>query len=345
VGHLDMLGLVTYAITLFLLTSAAIRWLRTFPFTQGEGVVPTLVNFALLAAALALFYPAALIEPWHKECPLCPALVDFKRGILRNAVFCGALSVNYAVLVSFAKQHATNWRELEEKQMLAKMAERQCQTGATGPIISAAAQPAPALQAVSEIPKPGRELRGNEDVIQDWPDDAYSCIQCGSKESLAYIMGPYRGDPPEYAVCTTCDVKAIHEHILVPSWARAERAAEAANVIRLVKADEAPPKKAVTTDFMDHLHEKFWKQAELRRAKAEEHPADDVRNLDAAAVLGRLAATCVYVSPEWAKAYEALFDDEYCQHAIDEERNMISSIHIAHKNAEDFIKELVARVT
>lgn len=51
------------------------------------------------------------------------------------------------------------------------------------------------------------------DVPEDWPADAYSCVCCGSKEGLGYIMGA-PGEPPKWAMCSTCAVREVSEHHL-----------------------------------------------------------------------------------------------------------------------------------
>jgi hypothetical protein len=96
--------------------------------------------------------------------------------------------------------------------------------------------------------------------------------------------------------------------------------------------------------FLEHLKERFEMQAEWRREKAQQYP-DDVRNLDAAETFDKLAATCRDVSPQWARAYEKLWDGEHFEYAAEEENDMVSSINIAYANAEEFIKELVETVS
>lgn len=96
--------------------------------------------------------------------------------------------------------------------------------------------------------------------------------------------------------------------------------------------------------YLGHLLSRFEEQAEWRRGKAEVHPDDAARNLAAASVFDRLAATCKDVSPQWADAYEKLWAGANVEDASAQENDIIRPIGIAYANAEEFIKDVVDRV-
>jgi hypothetical protein len=89
------------------------------------------------------------------------------------------------------------------------------------------------------------------------------------------------------------------------------------------------------------LRETFEWQADWRREKAVEYP-DDVRNLEAARVLDRLAATADAVPPDVVAAYEGLFED-----APDSEEwsDMLREVgfHGWYDTAEEFVREFIER--
>jgi len=94
---------------------------------------------------------------------------------------------------------------------------------------------------------------------------------------------------------------------------------------------------------MFDLKETFEMQAVWRRGKAAEYPQDG-RNLEAAEIFDRLAATAGNVPPEVLEAADELFDG-----AEDMEiwQDMLREVgfHSAPANAEEFVREFIASCT
>ncbi|MCH8917264.1 MAG: hypothetical protein IIC52_04330 [Proteobacteria bacterium] len=101
------------------------------------------------------------------------------------------------------------------------------------------------------------------------------------------------------------------------------------------------------TALIEVLETGFLSTAEWRRQKAEEFP-DDSRNLEAAEDLERLAASIGGMNTSIFAAYVDLHNDEDTAIEIsmleDEMRKGIG-FHSSFATAEDFIKEVVAKIT
>ena len=87
--------------------------------------------------------------------------------------------------------------------------------------------------------------------------------------------------------------------------------------------------------------------ADWRRRKAGEHPRDAVRNLAAASVLDRLAATVKDIHPDYAIPYLELTDgsaDDALRIAKTEQEMIKAAGFDLHwESAEEFVKEMIAR--
>jgi hypothetical protein len=101
-------------------------------------------------------------------------------------------------------------------------------------------------------------------------------------------------------------------------------------------------------DALEWLKEQFEHTAEWRREKAQEYPGD-VRNLDAARMLDRLAATIEGVPDDLAAAYAELHEDDEDLHRLAElENEMRKGVGFrcyAWENATEFIQDIVAAMT
>lgn len=103
------------------------------------------------------------------------------------------------------------------------------------------------------------------------------------------------------------------------------------------------------TNALGLLQTTFENFADGRRRRAREHPNDAARNKDAASVLDKLAATVKDVHSDYANAYTELRDsDAYdAVELIEIEQEMIKAagFHRWWRSAEDFVKEVIARMT
>jgi hypothetical protein len=93
----------------------------------------------------------------------------------------------------------------------------------------------------------------------------------------------------------------------------------------------------------------FESSAEWRREKAQEHPVDAARNLDAATELDSLAAqfNAGDVDPYLVSQYEALAEDDDLAHratSIESEMTREIGFHASYDKADDFVRELLHRV-
>jgi hypothetical protein len=93
-------------------------------------------------------------------------------------------------------------------------------------------------------------------------------------------------------------------------------------------------------EIREALRLDFEQTADWRRSKAAEDP-EDSRNLEAAALLDKLAASVETVAPDFLDAYGSLQDDY-----MDSERHseMLRQIgfHSWPETAEDFVKACIA---
>jgi hypothetical protein len=87
----------------------------------------------------------------------------------------------------------------------------------------------------------------------------------------------------------------------------------------------------------------FEMQAEWRRDKARQHPGD-ARNIEAADIFDRLAATAASVPADVLAAYYELFED---LPDVEEEQEMLRRVGFYSKpsNAEEFVRKFIARRT
>ena len=98
--------------------------------------------------------------------------------------------------------------------------------------------------------------------------------------------------------------------------------------------------KLTDDEIREALRLDFEQTADWRRSKAAEYP-EDSRNLEAAALLDKLAASVETVAPDLLDAYGSLRDDY-----MDSERHseMFRQIgfHSWPETAEDFVKACIA---
>jgi hypothetical protein len=85
------------------------------------------------------------------------------------------------------------------------------------------------------------------------------------------------------------------------------------------------------------LHEEFEMQAEWRRGIAEKYPGDS-RNLEAAKIFDRLAATAHLVPEDVVEAYWELFED-FGEAETHSERLRLVGFHYFPEDAEAFVRD------
>ena len=98
--------------------------------------------------------------------------------------------------------------------------------------------------------------------------------------------------------------------------------------------------------------EKFEDQARWRREQAAEYP-DDQRNVEAAEIFDRLAATVQNVPPEVLAVVDELYfggplnNDEIDHETMEAEQEKLRSVgfHTFPESAEEFLRELIAERT
>lgn len=97
---------------------------------------------------------------------------------------------------------------------------------------------------------------------------------------------------------------------------------------------------------LGHLKDSFEMQAEWRREKAAEFPDDAKRNMDAAEVFDKLAATVKDVTAETGALYAHACNGKGNRyHAVIEiERDLMASIHISYDSAEEFVRKVAEEV-
>jgi hypothetical protein len=93
-------------------------------------------------------------------------------------------------------------------------------------------------------------------------------------------------------------------------------------------------------DERDELKETFERQAVWRRQKAAEHP-DDKRDLEAAKIFDRLAATVKDIPLDVSRAYRELFDDDILDSETAQKMLRAVRFHSEPLNAEAFVRELL----
>jgi hypothetical protein len=96
-------------------------------------------------------------------------------------------------------------------------------------------------------------------------------------------------------------------------------------------------------DVRDELKEEFERQAEWRRSKAEEYP-DDNRNLEAAAIFDKLAASTKDVNLSVFQSYQELFEG---LQDSEKHSNMIREIGFQRwpETADEFCRNFIAEQT
>jgi hypothetical protein len=106
-------------------------------------------------------------------------------------------------------------------------------------------------------------------------------------------------------------------------------------------ADHPGDSSALAMAARDVLEDAFLDTARWRREKATEYPNDE-RNLEAAALLDRLATTVDQVEPELLAAYAKLHDD-YCD--IETHSEMLRAIGFdsAPETASEFVAKFISK--
>jgi hypothetical protein len=96
-------------------------------------------------------------------------------------------------------------------------------------------------------------------------------------------------------------------------------------------------------DPRDELKEEFERQAEWRRQKASEYP-DDSRNLEAAQLFDKLAATVNDVDLAVLRAWRELFEDLPDSEEYNEMMRQVG-FHIFPETADEFVRRFIASIT
>ena len=105
-------------------------------------------------------------------------------------------------------------------------------------------------------------------------------------------------------------------------------------------ADLAGGHKMTDDEIREALRLDFEQTADWRRSKAAEHP-EDSRNLEAAALLDKLAASVETVAPDLLDAYGSLRDD-YMDSEQHSEMFRQIGFHSWPETAEEFVKACIA---
>ncbi len=127
------------------------------------------------------------------------------------------------------------------------------------------------------------------------------------------------------------------------NWCRSSNVRNAARGVWTLRRKA----KCVSWTGIFSVRDRFAHQAEWRRGKAEQYPDDD-RNIAAAEALERLATTVKDVKDDFAMAYAELFADDDDNFRICElEGEMLKAVgfHNHWDTAEDFIKDIIAKMT
>jgi len=98
--------------------------------------------------------------------------------------------------------------------------------------------------------------------------------------------------------------------------------------------------KMTDDEIREALRLDFEQTADWRRSKAAEHP-EDSRNLEAAALLDKLAASVETVAPDLLDAYGSLRDD-YMDSEQHSEMFRQIGFHSWPETAEEFVKACIA---
>jgi hypothetical protein len=104
----------------------------------------------------------------------------------------------------------------------------------------------------------------------------------------------------------------------------------------LIQIDLAGGHKMTDDEIREALRLDFEQTADWRRSKAAEYPEDQDRNLEAAALLDKLAASVETVAPDFLDAYGSLRDDYMDSEQHSEMLRQIG-FHSWPETAEDFI--------
>jgi hypothetical protein len=104
--------------------------------------------------------------------------------------------------------------------------------------------------------------------------------------------------------------------------------------------------QAEMTAQLEMLKDEFLYTAEWRRQKAIEYP-DDERNLEAAALLERLANTVDQLDATVLRAYVELWRDDECYERGETHREMLGGIGFqwAPETATEFVREFIEKMT
>ena len=94
-------------------------------------------------------------------------------------------------------------------------------------------------------------------------------------------------------------------------------------------------------EIREALRLDFEQTADWRRSKAAEYPEDQDRNLEAAALLDKLAASVETVAPDFLDAYCSL-RDAYMDSEQHSEMLRQIGFHSWPETAEDFVKACIA---
>jgi hypothetical protein len=121
---------------------------------------------------------------------------------------------------------------------------------------------------------------------------------------------------------------------------------------RITALFAAPAKEAAMfrteTSPFEFLRMSFETFADWRRQKAEQYPQDASRNLAAASMLDRLAATVNGIGADYATAYLELCEDDedICRMTnMESEMRQAAGFNGSWDNAEAFVKEVIAKMT
>jgi len=109
---------------------------------------------------------------------------------------------------------------------------------------------------------------------------------------------------------------------------------------RLNPIDLAGGHKMTDDEIREALRLDFEQTADWRRSKAAEYP-EDSRNLEAAALLDKLAASVETVAPDLLDAYGSLRDD-YMDSEQHSEMFRQIGFHSWPETAEDFVRACIA---